>query len=301
LEYPERGGRALRLQQHRSITNTARRATTPGHALLNYAYAVLSGETRIALLAMGLDPAQGFLHRDLDALVHDVMEPVRPLVDRWLLALLERQVFTPADFSEDRRGEVRLSYAIRNQVTAHADAFRSAVAPYVEAVAHVLDKDAPTPLTGRKRSRSSRRKSGKKAKWILPVTILERCAMCGEPVQDRLYCERCTPQQQAETLQKWIQAGSRARRTHGGVSGVKRGAANRAHLRANAMDNADALREVYDWSAIFEDIQEIPLRTLASETGLSLRYVSLIRRGLKTPHPRHWPKFAKLVEGNPID
>jgi hypothetical protein len=35
-------------------------------------------------------------------------------------------------------------------------------------------------------------------------------------------------------------------------------------------------------------IQEVPLSHLQQATGLSLRYVSLIRRGERTPHPRHW-------------
>jgi hypothetical protein len=43
-------------------------------------------------------------------------------------------------------------------------------------------------------------------------------------------------------------------------------------------------------------IQQIPLSRLQRATGLSLRYVSLIRRGERTPHPRHWPAFQTLVE-----
>jgi hypothetical protein len=39
-------------------------------------------------------------------------------------------------------------------------------------------------------------------------------------------------------------------------------------------------------------IQEVSLRRLAAATGLSLRYVSLIRRGEQVPHPRHWQAFA---------
>jgi hypothetical protein len=35
-------------------------------------------------------------------------------------------------------------------------------------------------------------------------------------------------------------------------------------------------------------IQGVPLSRLQRTTGLSLRCVSLIRRGEKTPHPRHW-------------
>lgn len=38
-------------------------------------------------------------------------------------------------------------------------------------------------------------------------------------------------------------------------------------------------------------IQGISLSRLQRVTGLSLRYVSLIRRGERTPHPRHWQRF----------
>ena len=44
-------------------------------------------------------------------------------------------------------------------------------------------------------------------------------------------------------------------------------------------------------------IQEVPLSRLARATGLSLRYVSLVRRGEKTPHPRHWQNLAAASEG----
>jgi hypothetical protein len=49
--------------------------------------------------------------------------------------------------------------------------------------------------------------------------------------------------------------------------------------------------KLVDLSAFQRDIlpliQEIPLSRLQKATGLSLRYVSLIRRGERTPHPRH--------------
>jgi hypothetical protein len=38
-------------------------------------------------------------------------------------------------------------------------------------------------------------------------------------------------------------------------------------------------------------IQNIPLRKLQEATGLSLRYVSLIRRGERVPHPLHWTRL----------
>lgn len=39
---------------------------------------------------------------------------------------------------------------------------------------------------------------------------------------------------------------------------------------------------------ILTRIQAVPLSQLVRATGLSLRYVSQIRRGEKAPHPRHW-------------
>jgi hypothetical protein len=38
-------------------------------------------------------------------------------------------------------------------------------------------------------------------------------------------------------------------------------------------------------------IQGVPLSRLQKATGLSLRYVSLIRRGERTPHPGHWQRL----------
>src|SRR5262249_13238664 len=85
------------------LASGPRNAATPGHALLNYLYAVLETEARIALVTVGLDPGLGLLHHDQpsrDSLALDLMEAVRPHVDAWLLQLLERQVFAYNDFFE---------------------------------------------------------------------------------------------------------------------------------------------------------------------------------------------------------
>lgn len=37
----------------------------------------------------------------------------------------------------------------------------------------------------------------------------------------------------------------------------------------------------------------VPLSRLQRATGLSLRYVSMIRRGERAPHPRHWRAFTE--------
>ena len=46
---------------------------------------------------------------------------------------------------------------------------------------------------------------------------------------------------------------------------------------------------------ILPRIQGVPLSRLVHATGLSLRYCSLIRRGEKVPHPRHWNALARCA------
>lgn len=80
-----------------------RRAVNPANAVLNYLYAILEAEARIAALAVGLDPVLGLLHADRpnrDSLACDLMEPVRPAVDRLVLELLSRRTFTKEDVFE---------------------------------------------------------------------------------------------------------------------------------------------------------------------------------------------------------
>src|SRR4029077_9623439 len=76
------------------LTGSPRLAANPVNAMLNYLYAVLESETRLALAALGLDPGLGLLHTDApsrDSLACDVMEPVRPQVDEYVLAWISRE------------------------------------------------------------------------------------------------------------------------------------------------------------------------------------------------------------------
>jgi hypothetical protein len=47
---------------------------------------------------------------------------------------------------------------------------------------------------------------------------------------------------------------------------------------------------------ILPAIADVPLSKLQRTTGLSLRYVSQIRRGEKTPHPKHWAALAAAAK-----
>jgi CRISP-associated protein Cas1 len=78
-----------------------RNATHPVNAMLNYALAVLESQVRIAVVSAGLDPTIGYMHSHHEgrsALVLDLMEPLRPVIDWQVIGLVQAQPLSPADF-----------------------------------------------------------------------------------------------------------------------------------------------------------------------------------------------------------
>jgi CRISP-associated protein Cas1 len=87
-------------------------ASHPVNAILNYAYAVLESQVRMQIIADGYDPKIGYLHShndDRPALVFDLMEPLRPVVDRKVLEFVKSNTFHPADFTIRSDGVCRLN------------------------------------------------------------------------------------------------------------------------------------------------------------------------------------------------
>ena len=86
-----------------------RHATHPVNATLNYAYAVLESQVRIAVVGQGLDPTIGYLNASKKRRVaYDLMEPLRPHVDRLVLDFVRGHTFAPSDFLLTERGVCRL-------------------------------------------------------------------------------------------------------------------------------------------------------------------------------------------------
>lgn len=151
------------------LTGSPRVAANPSNAILNYLYAILESEARLALLAVGLDPGMGVMHADLrsrDSLACDVMEAVRPSVDGYLLDLLRSRVFGPGDCFETREGSCRLLPPVTKVLAESALSWAKLLAPVVEQVAQRLRADArservsgamPTPLTQTNRKAARQR------------------------------------------------------------------------------------------------------------------------------------------------
>ena len=75
----------------------------PVNALLSLSYTLLLNETEVGVMAAGLDVAGGFYHSAADgrpALLMDLVEPLRPLADRFSARLLKADL-VPDDFETE--------------------------------------------------------------------------------------------------------------------------------------------------------------------------------------------------------
>jgi CRISPR-associated protein Cas1 len=92
------------------------------NALLSFMYSILSNEVSAALSAVGLDPFVGFLHKDRPgrrSLALDVMEELRaPVVDRFVLSLINNRQVQGTDFLRQDSGAVLMKDDTRKQVIA---------------------------------------------------------------------------------------------------------------------------------------------------------------------------------------
>ncbi len=302
------------------FTRSPRLAANPINALLNYLYAIVEAETRIASLAGGLDPGLGFMHADQgsrDSLTLDLMEAIRPKVDLFVLELLGSRTFRAADFIETRKGVCRILPPLTHALAETGPTWARLAAPLVEdAARNLLDGQPiklPTNLTQANRS-AGRDKVRQRPKQNLD-SVLPRlkpvCQSCGGPLEKdgRLFCDVCLRSEKEEHLKRLSRLGpaklaalrnAGSDPTHGGQAAVKRGSVITARFKANAAWDRDNKRPdpVLFTEEILPLIKNIPLRKLQRATGLSIRYCSFIRRGLKVPHPRHWEKFRRVDQGS---
>ena len=252
----------LRTSPH---TKSPRAAANPANAMLNYLYAILEAETRIAAMAMGLDPGLGLYHADQryrDSLACDLMEPVRPAVDSHLLGLLQTRSFRKTDFFENRQGVCRVMPSVTQQLALTSAKWSRSIAPVVERVAQTLAtakpcrtvsyKPLPTPLSGRNRSRGRNRIRREKVKTTESATTAKRSRSVTE---------------QHEAIRNW----------------------ESKHQGIVRLDPA-AFR-----GQVLPRLQQFTLAELAQATGLSRAYCGRIRSGDVVPHARHWGSLMSLA------
>jgi len=101
-----------RVTKRRERAGSAQHATNPYQAVTNYAYALLQGQCKQALMATGFDTACGFIHADQlnrDSLVFDMMEPHRAHVDRLILHMFASHVLSKGEFMSTSDGSVQFN------------------------------------------------------------------------------------------------------------------------------------------------------------------------------------------------
>lgn len=92
------------------------------NAILSFMYTILSNDVASALSSVGLDPFVGFLHRDRPgrrSLALDLMEELRaPMVDRFVLTLVNSKQVSGSDFIQQDNGAVIMKDETRKKILA---------------------------------------------------------------------------------------------------------------------------------------------------------------------------------------
>ena len=123
------------------VKGTVYHPAIPAKAVLNYLYALLFAETRFGLLSADFDPMAGVAHADnqyRDSFVYDVMEPVRPDVDAWLLEFFQNHKFTAKDFYEKKDGGIRLTLRITPILAETVSLWSEKIGSVIEQVEGIL-------------------------------------------------------------------------------------------------------------------------------------------------------------------
>jgi CRISPR-associated endonuclease Cas1 len=291
------------------ISGSQRAAADPVNAILNYLYALLEAEARLAVAALGLDPGLGFLHFDSpsrDSLASDVMEPIRPHVDAFVLDWITRTPLKRKWFFERPDGNCRLMASLTEQLSETVSTWRIAVAPIAERIARILWQTTtnrkpkgkvppPTRLTQRHKREAKGVSSLPVQKQKPPQNI---CQGCGSHISPRkTYCFSCGVATSTERLLDVAQQG-RIIAVSPEVN-ARRAEKTRGHNLARwgwaAASQPTWLTNEFYETKIHPLLANIPRSTISDALGVSKTYASEIRAGKLLPHPRHWLKLAELV------
>ena len=290
------------------LTGSPRLASNPLNAMLNYLYALLESEARLAVAALGLDPGLGVLHGDTparDSLACDVMEPVRPMVDAYLLNWITHETLRREWFFEQRDGACRLMGPFAVQLSETAPNWGSAVAPFAELVSRTLWKNIPKQVRHRRPPTRLTQVNRRESKAIPSKPVVASlphvpsfCRECGAEIgRGRSHCAPCTLKLSTATL---LEAAPRGRIVAQSDEAQTRRSETQLRHRAaslawNASDLPAWLNEKFYLTEIQPRLPRITLSVLSSKLDISIPYAVDIRKGRRLPHPRHWLTLAQLI------
>ena len=263
------------------LTRSPRLAVNPANAILNYLYAILESEARLAINELGLDPGIGFLHSDTrtrDSLACDLMEPIRAQVDAYLLDLLRRAPLQRKWFFEERNGNCRLSGKFAVGLSETSRLWRQAIGPLAEWIVHTLW--SMTSQLSRTKAPATRLTHNRKreAKGILPAMPIVPVAL------------RETPFRAAKPVRLTA---------HDPIAQARRSESQRRQAAAlrvwNLADKPAWLDEEFYRERIQRRLLALQVQEIQSALSVSKPYALRIRAGRQIPHPRHWLTLARLA------
>jgi len=283
------------------LTGGPRLAVTPVHAVLNYCFALLQAETRLAVSILGLDAGLGVgLHTDIanrDSLALDVLEPVRPQIEAWLLNWIASEPFRRSDFFETGTGNCRLMSQLCSKLGGTTSVWGKLVAPWAEYVARALstatksgherNSSPPTRLTQRHRTEA------KGKVWTPSVKFSKAdhlCRGCGKKIlEGRIHCGQCAVTSATERL---VDAALIGRQTANGPEAqLKRANTQRqiavAKRAWKPSDQPAWLTERFYAERIQPLLASLSASTVARHISVSRWYAGRLREGYSlSDHPK---------------
>lgn len=290
------------------LTGSPRLAANPPNAMLNYLYALLESEARLAITALGLDSGLGVLHVDTptrDSLACDVMEPIRPEVDAYVLRWITHEILKREWFFEERNGNARLMGTFAMRLAETLPTWRRAVAPIAEMVSETLWRVKPKPASKHRppatrltQSHKREAKGAAPSPAVIPPRPPAVCRTCGASINfGRIYCAPCGV---AASRQILIEAAKLGRViAHSPEVRARQAEKQRQHNAAakawNPSNQPEWLTEQVYREKIQPRLASIPVGIIASALDVSQPYATHIRKGAQIPHPRHWQVLACLA------
>jgi len=289
------------------LTGSPRVAISPPNAMLNFLYGLLYSESRLAAVALGLDPGLGILHLDIaarDSLACDLMEVVRPKVDSFLLDWITRDVLKREWFFERPDGNCRLTPMLCVRLSETAPTWGRAVAPIAEWLAQQLwasprgntgNSSFPTRLTQNKKRNAQ---GGDLQSSTMRAPQRETfCHECGKAIDpDNSHCRNCRIEQVTKGMPDVARVGRLT--AHGTQAQAKRKSTQLRHGRASRAWQASRqpawLTEQFYSEKIQPLLAKMSGTAIARAIGVTCAYGSRIRQGSR-PHPRHWHALARVV------
>jgi CRISPR-associated endonuclease Cas1 len=292
-------------------SNANRKAERPVNALLNYCFALLEAEAVLACQAVGLDPGLGIVHNDARgraSMALDLIEPVRPEVEAFVLDLLANRTFRKGEFTETPDGHVRLLAPLTHELAEHMAEWARSLAPWAEKVAHTLGAVmagkyvAVAPLTRERHKAAQAIVKARKAhaQRMSASTVARQrpgrepaplplgCVDCGQVVSSprHVRCADCIASDPAQAPEVRSRRGA-------AISARKR--ALRARGDAGLPPECDT---AWYRSAVLPALRYRKLAEIMETAGCSKASASDYRAGRHVPHVSTWAALAELARAD---